>query len=159
AVAMSPDGDLVAAGGWTSWSPDAKPDAKEESIYLFETRTGKMTARIAGLPTSTHSLAFSSDGRHLAAGFYGTRGLRIYDRARKWSEAFRDTAYGGSTSGLTFAADGRLATASYDGKVRLYDRDFKLVVPPRKLTGEPFEIAFNPHGTMLAVGYRNAVTV
>jgi WD40 repeat protein len=28
AVAMSPDGDLVAAGGWTA-------DAREESIYLF----------------------------------------------------------------------------------------------------------------------------
>ena len=64
AVAMSPDGDLVAAGGWTRWMTDAP----EESIYLFETRTGKMTARIAGLPNVTHSLAFSSDGRYLAAG-------------------------------------------------------------------------------------------
>src|SRR5260370_23674219 len=41
AVAMSPDGDLVAAGGWTAGPP-------EGSIYLFETRTGKMTARIPG---------------------------------------------------------------------------------------------------------------
>ena len=34
-----------------------------------------------------------------------------------------------------FAADGRLATTSWDGKVRLYDRDFKLIVPARKATG------------------------
>ena len=51
AVAMSPDGDLVAAGGGTRWMADAP--APEESIYLFETRTGKMTARIAGLPAAT----------------------------------------------------------------------------------------------------------
>src|SRR5258708_35212646 len=43
AVAMSPDGDLVAAGGWTGWTTDATG----YPIYLFETRTGKMTARIA----------------------------------------------------------------------------------------------------------------
>ena len=71
AVAMSPDGVLFAAGGWTRWTTELK----EEAIYLFETRTGKMTARIADLPDSTHGLAFSSDGRYLAAG-RGGRGCR-----------------------------------------------------------------------------------
>ena len=106
-------------------------------------------------PTVTHSLAFSSDGRYLAAGLGGGNGLRVYDRDRQWTEVFRDTDYGDDIYGATFAADGRLATASYDGKVRLYDRDFKLVVPPRKATGgnQPFRIAFSPDGTMLAVGY------
>jgi len=41
AVAVDLDGTLVAAGGTTS--------APEDSIYLFETQTGKMAARIAGL--------------------------------------------------------------------------------------------------------------
>ena len=46
---------------------------------------------------------------------------------------------------LIVAADGRLASASIDGMVRLYDRNFKLVVPPRKAPGgEPFRIAFSP---------------
>ena len=53
AVAMSPDGDLVAAGGWT-----AAP-ASEQFVYLFDARTGKMAKRISGLTSSTHSLAFS----------------------------------------------------------------------------------------------------
>src|SRR5262245_38064416 len=73
AVAMNPDGNRVAAAGWTN-------DGREESIYLFETRTGKMAARIGGLPEVTHSLAFSSDGRYLAAGLGRTNGLRVYDR-------------------------------------------------------------------------------
>ena len=64
AVAMSPDGELIAAGGWTRLDDRRAQD----SIYLFETRTGKMTARIAGLPNVTQSLAFSPDGRYLAAG-------------------------------------------------------------------------------------------
>jgi DNA-binding beta-propeller fold protein YncE len=157
AVAMSPDGDLVAAGGWTRWTDDAR----EESIYLFETGTGKMAARIAGLSATIHSLAFSADGRYLAAGLGGRAGLRVYDRDRQWAEVFRDTAYADTIYGATFAADGRLATASRDGKVRLYDRDFKLVVPPMKAIGgnQPHRVAFSPDGTVLAVGYVDAATV
>ena len=150
AVAMRPDGDLVAVGG-------------QHSIYLVETLTGKMTARIAGLPSGTNSLAFSSDGRYLAAGLFGSNGLRVYDRDRQWAEAFHDMAYGGNRLwALTFASDdGRLATASFDGMVRLYDRDFKLVVPPRKATGgdRPFRIAFSPDGNVLALGYDGRAVV
>jgi hypothetical protein len=94
AVAMSPDGKLVAAGGWTAWTTDRK----EEFIYLFDARTGKMTKRISGLPASTHSLAFSPDGRYLAAGLGVKYGLRVFDRDRQWAEAFRDTNPSGSPS-------------------------------------------------------------
>jgi WD40 repeat protein len=156
-VAMSPDGDLVAAGGLTGWTTDFR----EEAIYLFDTRTGKMTARISGFRATTHSLAFSSDGRYLAAGLWGN-GLRVYDRDRQWAEVFRDRDYGGgSTYGAAFATDGRLATASQDGKVRLYNRDFKLIVPPKNTIGgkEPLRIAFSPDGTTLAVGYEDTAAV
>src|SRR5262249_38449565 len=80
---------------------------------------------------------------------------------RQWTEVFSDTDYGGTIYGTTFAADGRLATTSQDGKVRLYDRNFELVVPPRKATGgdQPYSISFSPNGTMLAVGYADAANV
>src|SRR6185312_1956404 len=114
-----PDGTLVAAGGWTRGT--------EESIYVFETLTGKMAARIAGAgnKTSLTSLAFSSDGRYLAAGFNNSVGLRVYDRQEQWREVVRDTDYSESIYGVTFSADGRLATTSRDGKVRLYDHAFR----------------------------------
>jgi WD40 repeat protein len=158
AVALSPDGGLVAAGGWTAtWTPD-HPDM---FLYLFEARTGKMIKRISGPPAVTHSLAFSRDGRYLAAGLHATNGLRVFDRDRQWAEAFRDTGYGSDIYGLTFAADGRLATASYDGKVRVYDRNFKPVVAPSEAPGgkQPFGIDFSPDGAILAVGYDNAPAV
>jgi WD40 repeat protein len=73
AVAVSPDGALVAAGGWTKTAPDVP-------IYVFETQTGKMVARIAGIPENTNKLAFSPDGHYLATGLGGANGLRVYDR-------------------------------------------------------------------------------
>ena len=156
AVAMSPDGDLIAAGGWTG----SNAAGLGHFIYLFDARTGKMAKRISGLPEVTQSLAFSPDGRFLAAGL-GSGGLRIYDRDRQWAEVSRDTDYGNSIYGLTFAADGRLAATSRDGMIRLYDYDFKLVVPPKKPPSgiEPFSIAFNPGGSKLAVGYVDVAAV
>jgi hypothetical protein len=155
-VAMSPDGELIAAGGWTKWTRDMP----EQLIYLFEASTGKPTKQISS-PQVIEKLAFSQDGRYLAAGLGSTNGLRVYDRDREWAEAFRDTDYGDDIFGITFAADGRLATASYDGKIRLYDRNFKPVVPPEKVTGGkiPFRIAFDPDGIRLAVGYRNVFII
>jgi WD40 repeat protein len=76
AVAMSPDGELVAAGGWT-----AAP-ASEQFVYLFDARTGKMVKRISG-SGSIHSLAFSPHGRYLAAGLFAKNGLRVFDRDRQ----------------------------------------------------------------------------
>jgi WD40 repeat protein len=154
AVAMSPEGDLIAAGGWTN------TEAQSEWIYFFDARTGKITTRISSGAT-IHSLAFSREGRYLAAGLGEKNGLRIYDRDGRWSEIFRDPEYGDNIYGLTFDADGRLATASEDGKIRLYDRNFGLAVPPSKVSGGrlPYRIAFSPDGTTLAVGYRDVPVV
>src|ERR1700730_5412850 len=125
AVAMSPDGNVVAAGGWGEGPPVS-------AIYLFDRNTGKMTKRIEGLPDDVLALAFSADGRYLAA-TCGSSGLQVFDRDKNWAEAFRDESYGGPSFGAAFADDERLATSSYDGKVRLYDRSFKLVATQETL--------------------------
>jgi Caspase domain/WD domain, G-beta repeat len=153
AVAMSLDGELIAASGQTN------TEAQVQWIYFFDVRTGKMTNRISSGST-TKSLAFSPNGRYLAAGLYA-QGLRVYDRDGQWSETFRDTDYGDGIYGVSFAADGRLATASYDGNVRLYDSDFRLVLPPSKVTGgkQPSRIAFSPDSTTLALGYEDVPVV
>ena len=81
AVAMSPDGALVAAGGWTRGGP-LQPKSQ---IYLFERATGKMTARIAGLPNILPPRLLA--GRPLSGGeACGSNGLRVYARDRQWGE-------------------------------------------------------------------------
>ena len=56
--------------------------------------------------------------------------------------------------------DGRLATTSYDGQVRLYDAAFHLVAKVAAPGGQrPFGIAFSPDGSKLAVGYDDTTAV
>ena len=45
-MAISPDGALIAAGGWTRWT---KAD-RQEQIYLFDRASGSLVKRIDGLP-------------------------------------------------------------------------------------------------------------
>jgi WD40 repeat protein len=150
AVAISPDGDLVAAGGWTRWSETDK----QEQIYLFDRQTGALVRRIEGLPSVVNHLVFSPDGRYLAAMLHGSDGLRVYDRNADWDEIARDDDYGGDSYGAAFAADGRLATTSNDGHLRLYDRTFRPVALKEAEDGaQPYGIAFSPEGDRLAVGY------
>jgi len=153
AVAMAPAGDMIAAGGWTKGVPG------QENIYLL-TRDGRLAKRIDDLPDVVFHLAFSPDGRWLAAGLGGANGIRVYDREGDWAEAARDADYGDAVYGLAFAADGRLATTSWDGQVRLYDgrfgRDLRPIARRPMTAGErPALIAFHPDGDRLAIGFED----
>ena len=158
AVAISPDGGLIAAGGWTRWT-ESDP---QEQIYLFDRATGTLLKRIDGLPLTVESLVFSRDGSRLAAGL-GRGGLRVYAKERDWGEVARDQDYGGGVYGADFATDGRLTTTSDDDKVRLYppaiDGPAHPVVAVES-RGGPFRIAFRPpDGARIAVGHADTPRV
>ena len=163
AVAISPDGSTIAAGGWT------ERITVGTVIYLFERESGKLIRRIAGdLPNVTRFLTFSPDGRYLAATLGGKNGLRIFDRDKEWSEAFRDDKYAGQSDGATFTHDGRLATTALDGLIRLYQFDPINDSPNFRRIGEPVQapsgdrprgIAFSPDDERLAVGYHDVAAV
>lgn len=75
-----------------------------------------------------------------------------------------DEAYGDVSYGAAFdPASGRLATASFDSKIRLYDRDsdsLRLLQVTEAPGGRwPFGIAFSPDGMLLAVGYHETTAV
>ena len=155
AVAMSPDGELVAAGGWTRWT---ETDLQQQ-IYVLN-RDGKLVKRIAALPNAAFHLDFSPDGRYLAAVMGGPSGLRIFDRDKNWNEIARDADYGDSSFCVTFARDGRLATTSWDGFVRLYSPGFNLIAKRKTFAGkQPYGIAFHPEGRQLALGFHAAASV
>jgi WD40 repeat protein len=59
AVAISPDGTTVAVGGWT----ELGSSGAGHTVYLFDRANGRLVRRLGVLPSVTHYLAFSPDGR------------------------------------------------------------------------------------------------
>jgi WD40 repeat protein len=154
AAAISPDGETVAGTGWSGLEWDGA-----HSIYIFDRASGRMLRRISGLPQSIPHLAFSPDGRVLLATSHGKQGIRFYGTVdgRLLAE---DRDYRAETYGASFDKRGRVVTASYDGSLRLYGRDFRLLAQAQVPEGKrPFTISLIPNGSKIAVGYENSAQV
>jgi WD40 repeat protein len=152
AVALSPDGQFVAAGGWNRGG--------DHWVYVFDAATGKLIHRLGKLNNVTYHLTFSADGRYLAATLARGEGLRVWETAG-WSLVGDDRNYGGKDSyGAAFDATGRLYTVAYDGLLRRYGADFKLEETSKTLGGkEPFSVAVHPNGDRIAVGFNESTAV
>ncbi|MGH9959380.1 MAG: WD40 repeat domain-containing protein, partial [Pyrinomonadaceae bacterium] len=159
-VAISPDGTTVAVGGATgsrwkgflSWVPDF-------SIYIFDRVRSRLVRRLSGLPF-INDLAFSRDGRYLAASTRGKNGIGVY-RTDNWLLVAEDRNYGDDgSSSVDFASDGRLVSTSADGFIRLYGSDFRLLVKQEAPKGKrTFAARFSPEGARIAVGFDDALAV
>ncbi len=157
AVALSPDGTTVAVGGWTDTD-----SVRRKSIFLFERESGHLLQRLPGLPNVVFDLAFSPDGRWLAASL-GAGGVRVFEAA-SGRETGSDPDYGSDSYSAQFSPDTRkLVTTCLDGQVRLYAvEDGRL----RKLAGvspsggkQPYAARFSPDGRSVAVGFYDTTTV
>ncbi len=150
ACALSADGHTAALGGWSS----------EDSIYLFNTATGEMDQRLSGMGSSILDLEFHSDAT-LVASLGAGQGIRIFKKFGTQYALFKkDTAYGDHSYSLAFDNSGRLATACFDGYVRLYDNRFDLIKKKKITSGRrPISVAFSSDGRKLVVGHLNSATV
>jgi WD40 repeat protein len=156
AVAISEDGETVAAGGWTKgeWTKSGN-----HKIYLFNRATGELRQRITGHPNVIFHLAYSPDGRYLVASLGGQNGIRVY-RTTDYRLQAKDTDYGNSSYCAEFDAQGRLVTSSDDGYIRLYDNRFNLLKKNKAQGGNlPYAVRFSPSGDKIAVGFDDSTQV
>ena len=108
AVAISPDGHLVAAGGY------------DEKIMLWKTETGNEVWPLRGHRNSIYDLTFHPGGKYLASAS-GDSTIRIWDVE---TGEITDTLIGhtGPVQSLTFSANGRfLVSGSRDKTVRIWE--------------------------------------
>jgi WD40 repeat protein len=155
AIAISPDASLIAVGG--RMSSEAAPRA--ERIYVFDALTARIAA-VLPVASQVNALAWSPDGRHLAAGTGRGVGLCVWS-ARNWVLAGQDPAYAGSIHGLAYSTDGKLAATGADGALRIYEGSFEKparrhAFPADAAARQPFGVTFSPNGRYIAVGFYNA---
>ncbi len=156
AVALSPDGKWVAAGGWDAhYTVD-----KTLGVYIFEAATGRLFARLGGLANVIGHLTFSPDGSRLAATLFGGEGMRLWETSN-WQLLAGDKDYGGKGAfDAAFDGAGRLYTVALDGQIRRYAADGKLEAKvPAHGSAAPFSVAVHPRGTKLAIGFSDRAAV
>jgi WD40 repeat protein len=150
AVALSPDGKIVASGSGTF----------ESSVRLWDVQTGRelhcLQAGARGPGGSTAgmlSVAFSPDGKVLATGWFGMNVIALWEvstgkRLALW------TAHRLGVRSVAFSPDGQtLASSSYDKTIRLWEVPSGEVV--REIKGHEDEVssvAFAPDGKTLVSG-------
>jgi WD40 repeat protein len=150
-VQVSPNGKIIATGGWTGWEWD-----QQGTVYLFDAETGELLRRLTGFSSIIGDLRFSPDGRWLAVGLHAGAGLVFIDTT-DWSIKARDPDYAERVVEVSFAANGLVASTSLDGYLRIYGPDFELLA--RKALPSSRRLAslsFAPDGTRLAVGFFDA---
>ncbi len=156
AVAFSPNGKWVAAGGWDAHYTVDKTNA----VYIFEAATGRLVARLGRFGDVIFHLAFSPDGTHLAATLHGGQGMRLWETAG-WRLVAEDKGYHGRSSyGVGFDGANQLYTVALDGQIRRYGADGRLETKAMAQGGkEPLSVGVHPQGRKLAISFNDTTAV
>jgi WD40 repeat protein/serine/threonine protein kinase len=153
--------DLLTLRGHASWiwrvlfSPDGRQLASvsaDRTVRTWDASTGELTRRLEG---GVRPLAFSPDGKRLAAGMEGT--VTIWELATGKRETFLEEK--GWVSSVAFSPDGRLLASGGredldgPGVVKVWDAQQKRdALWKGSSPDNVFGVAFNPDGTRLAWG-------
>ena len=153
AGALSPDGKTaIVAGSITNTE-------NSFSLYLYDTASLRMKNRLSKLPSEILHVAYTLDGTRFAAAFGSAKGFMVWDSSsgRKVAEDF---SYGAACNWIAFASDGRMATSSDDGFIRIYDSTIKLLHQIKSSHAkEPYSLSFSEDGRLLAAGYKDKIRV
>ncbi len=106
AVAVAPDGKSIVSGGL------------DKTIRLWNPADGKELRKIDHPASQVLALAVSLDGKTVAAG--GSDGIIRLFKLADGAPSAELKGHSGPVRGLTFLANGRLASASADGTARIW---------------------------------------
>lgn len=146
-VAFSPDGDRVAFAFY---------DGSQSGVFVGDVAGGKLLLSISPYELPVNGVAWSPDGRFLAAGF-GQRLMGDVGEARVWAaadgaEVAKLDGHRSTVLALAFSPDSTtLATGSADRDVRLWDAaSGQLKATLTGHTGPVRDLSFSPDGKVLA---------
>jgi WD40 repeat protein len=152
AMALSPDGRWLAAGGFMAPGFGVRDD-EVGTIRLYDFATGKLVALLNGRTNAVLSLAFSPGGKQLISGNGNNKLAIIWDvEGRKLLHRLQ--GHTAEISGVAFTPDGqRAVTGSYDTTLRLWRvGDGSLIAELKGHKDKIRAIAVNPIDGSIASG-------
>jgi WD40 repeat protein len=152
AMAISPDGRLLATGGGArSQGTDTSVDGKVQ-LWDLRTRTLLTERPLFSSGTEVSALAFSRDGRTLAAGIGRT--VRLWNVSDRRELAPPLGGINGQAGVLAFGPDNRTLAMATGNTTVLWDvRDRRQIgAPITGHSGQVTALAFSRDGTTLATG-------
>ena len=157
-AAFSPDGTTLAtAGGWPGNSSSS--GEQDVAIRLWDADTGRLKATLMGATHGVRAVAFSPDGKILAAGIRD-RNIQLWDVAERQLIATL-RADRNPVNSVAFSPDGKTLASgsghgnwSTEGLVQLWNVPTRELIATLTGDGNPVNsIAFSPDGRTLASGH------
>ncbi|MGK7903627.1 MAG: TIR domain-containing protein [Hormoscilla sp.] len=147
-IAFSPDGQTIASAGF------------DKTVKLWS-QEGKLINTLEGHEDKVYNIAFSPDGKTVASASYdGTvklwnlqgQELKTFNASEvNWTPGFRLDGKNIASNSVAFSPDGQtIASASYDGSIKLWSKEGELLKTFEKQEDRLSSIAFSPDGQTIA---------